>query len=163
MADITATHSHKTDEWETPAWLINLIIEEFGPITLDPCCTRENIKGSYGFTKQKDGLSQPWSGLTYVNPPYSEVGKWAKKSYEEALAGNAMVLFLCAARTDTRWWWDYARKGEVRFINGRLRFSYEGQPTNVSAPFPSALIVFRRGMLVTPSTVYWEITKEWRK
>jgi hypothetical protein len=46
---------------------------------------------------------------------------------------------LVPARTDTRWWHDYAMRGEVRLLPGRLRF---GDARN-SAPFPSAVVVFR--------------------
>lgn len=39
---------------------------------------------------------------------------------------------------DFAWWHDYAAKGQVRFLRGRLRF--EGGKH--SAPFPSAVVVF---------------------
>jgi hypothetical protein len=46
---------------------------------------------------------------------------------------------LVPARTDTRWWHDYAVQGEIRFIRGRLKFG--GHKAN--APFPSAVVIFR--------------------
>src|SRR5262245_13522731 len=75
-----------------------------------------------------------------MNPPYGRViGLWVKKAHESSLAG-ATVVCLVPARTDTRWWQDYATKAaEIRFIPGRLKF---GQATS-SAPFPSAMLVFR--------------------
>jgi len=39
----------------------------------------------------------------------------------------------------TAWWHDYAVRGEVRFLRGRLKF---GNSKN-TAPFPSAIVVFR--------------------
>ena len=48
------------------------------------------------------------------------------------------MVCLVPARTDTAWWHDYAAKGAVRFIRGRLKF---GGHKN-SAPFPSALVIF---------------------
>jgi hypothetical protein len=45
---------------------------------------------------------------------------------------------LVPARTDTAWWHDYAAKGRVRFIRGRLKFGNATTP----APFPSALVIF---------------------
>lgn len=164
MADLKATQMSKTDEWETPTWLIRVIEEEFGPITLDPCATAENSKGLLYFPKEDNGLIQQWHGLTFVNPPYSEVAAWTEKSYQEAFAGNATVLLLVAARTDTRWWWKWVRQGEVRLIQGRLRFDLNGEEIKVSAPFPSALVIFRRYVdRYSPSTVYWDIPKEMRK
>jgi site-specific DNA-methyltransferase (adenine-specific) len=62
-----------------------------------------------------------------------------KKAYESSLEGVTVVC-LIPARTDTRWWHDYAAKGEVRFLRGRVRF--EGSVSG-PAPFPSAVVVFR--------------------
>jgi hypothetical protein len=75
-----------------------------------------------------------------MNPPYGrEIGLWMRKAYESSLQG-ATVVGLVPARTDTAWWHDFAAKApEVRFIRGRLKF---GRSRN-SAPFPSAVIVFR--------------------
>ena len=55
-----------------------------------------------------------------------------------ALRGGATVVCLVPARTDTAWWHDYAMRGEIRFIRGRLKF---GSSKN-SAPFPSAIVIF---------------------
>jgi hypothetical protein len=38
------------------------------------------------------------------------------------------------------WWHDYAKKGHVYFLRGRLKF---GSARN-SAPFPSAIVTFGR-------------------
>lgn len=75
-----------------------------------------------------------------MNPPYGrEIGQWVQKAYESAQAG-ATVVCLLPARTDTQWWHRYVLKAsEVRFIAGRLKF---GGSTS-SAPFPSAVVVFR--------------------
>jgi hypothetical protein len=40
---------------------------------------------------------------------------------------------------DTGWWHEYATRGEIRFLRGRLRF---GGAVN-GAPFGSAVVVFR--------------------
>lgn len=163
MADIKATLSHKQNDWETPDWLIRVIENEFGPITLDPCATNENSKGLLYISKEDNGLAHPWHGLTFVNPPYDDIAAWVEKSYQEALVGNATVLLLIAARTDTRWWWRWVRQGEVRLLQGRLRFGRDGETVNVSAPFPSVLVVFRRYLdRYSPSTVYWNIPREER-
>ena len=53
---------------------------------------------------------------------------------------GALVVCLLPARTDTRWWQDYARRGHVWFQRGRLKF---GHARN-AAPFPSAIVTFGR-------------------
>lgn len=73
-----------------------------------------------------------------MNPPYGrEIGHWMKKAYESSLTG-AVVVCLVPARTDTKWWHDYAMKGDIEFIKGRLKF---GDAKN-NAPFPSAVVIF---------------------
>jgi len=74
-----------------------------------------------------------------MNPPYGRgIVAWMQKAYESSQQG-ATVVCLVPARTDTRWWHHYAKQGEIRFLQGRLKFS----GSQNSAPFPSAIIVFR--------------------
>lgn len=74
-----------------------------------------------------------------MNPPYGRtIGDWMRKAYESSQNG-ATVVCLVPARTDTVWWHDYAMRGEIEFIKGRLRFNGHKN----SAPFPSAVVVFR--------------------
>ncbi len=136
----TAVHfSSATDLWATPQDLFDKLNAEFA-FDLDVCATPENAKVIRYFTKEQDGLAQPWSGRCWMNPPYGrEIGRWMHKAYCAALFGDATVVCLVPARTDTAWWHDYAIKGEVRFLRGRLKF---GGHKN-SAPFPSAIVIFR--------------------
>lgn len=130
--------SSATPEWETPQSLFDELNAEFA-FSLDVCATPENAKCPAFFTRGQDGLSQPWTGVCWMNPPYGrEITAWMRKASESAAAG-ATVVCLVPARTDTAWWHDYATRGEVRFIRGRLRFSN----ATASAPFPSAIVIFR--------------------
>lgn len=131
--------SSATCEWATPQWLFDALAREF-VFTLDPCATAENAKCARFFTAADDGLAQDWRGdVVFMNPPYGTViGRWMQKAFESAQAG-ATVVCLVPARTDTAWWHDYAMCGEVRLLRGRLKF---GNAQN-SAPFPSAIVIFR--------------------
>lgn len=131
--------SSRTDEWATPRWLFDALDSEFG-FTLDPCCTHENAKCKRHFTIEENGLEQDWSGETvFMNPPYgTQIGQWMKKAYFESRKG-AIVVCLVPARTDTRWWHSCAMRGEIRLLKGRLKFGN----AETSAPFPSAIVVFR--------------------
>ena len=74
-----------------------------------------------------------------MNPPYGRaIAAWMKKAFEESRLG-ALVVCLVPSRTDTAWWHDYAAKGEITFVRRRLKFG--GAQT--SAPFPSAVVVFK--------------------
>lgn len=138
-------YSSETDEWATPQDLFDLLSAEF-LFTLDVCATPENAKCGRFYTKDDDGLHQPWDGVCWMNPPYGqEIGRWVGKAWN-ASRGGATVVCLVPARVDTGWWWDYCRYGEVRFLRGRLKF---GGGEN-AAPFPSAVVIFGR-----PAAVKW--------
>lgn len=138
MSAVSVHFSSATDLWATPQAFYDALHSEFG-FTLDVSATADNAKCRDYFTVEQDGLSQDWSGVCWMNPPYGrEICAWMRKAYESAQAG-ATVVCLVPARTDTAWWHDYAKRGEIRFIRGRLKF---GNAQN-SAPFPSAVVIFR--------------------
>lgn len=128
------------EDWGTPQWLFDALDKEFG-FTLDVCASDENAKCDRYYTIKDSGLLKDWkTNVCWCNPPYGpkQTGLWFHKAYAAAQAG-ATVVVLAPARTDTRWFHEYAMKGELRFLRGRLTF--EGAPS--TAPFPSLLSVFR--------------------
>ena len=132
-----ALFSHDSHHWATPRTLYDALDNEFH-FTLDPCPERGN-QDALWHGAEVNGLARPWSGhRVYCNPPYGpRVSEWLRKANEAEVA-----VFLLPARTDTRWWHEYAMKAdEIRFLRGRLRF---GAAQN-SAPFPSVILVFRNG------------------
>ena len=136
----TVHFTSNTNEWSTPSELYKRLNREFN-FTLDPCCTKENAKCERHYTIAEDGLQQNWKDdIVFMNPPYGrEIGRWIEKAYKESLRG-AIVVCLIPARTDTKYWHEYIfGKAEVRFIRGRIKF---GNGNN-SAPFPSAIIIYK--------------------
>lgn len=130
--------SSKTDLWATPQDFFDRYNAIYN-FTTDVCATDENAKCANYYTIATDGLSQTWTGNCWMNPPYGrEIKQWMQKAYESSLNG-ATVVCLVPARTDTAWWHDYAMQGEIEFIRGRLKFGGH----NNSAPFPSAVVVFK--------------------
>ena len=131
--------SSKTDLWYTPQDFFKKYDDVY-KFETDVCATDDNTKCAKYYTEEMDGLSQEWRGVCWMNPPYGRtIGKWMKKAYESSLSGTTVVC-LVPARTDTNWWHDYAMKGDIEFIRGRLKF---GGSKN-SAPFPSAVVVFKQ-------------------
>ena len=130
--------SSLTDEWATPLDFWTKLDNEIH-FDLDVCASITNAKCKKFYTKEQDGLSQPWTGRVWCNPPYGKkLPAWAKACAEYGRGGGIVVL-LVPARTDTRWWRDYCMTAsEIRFVPGRLKF---GNSKN-SAPFPSAVCIF---------------------
>lgn len=142
-------------EWETPHWLFNLLNKEF-EFTLDVCATAMNAMCANYISPAQNAFAVDWKGVCYMNPPYGrKIGQWIGRAYNQASIGNCTIVCLVPARTDTNWWWNYARKGEVRFLKGRLNFV--GAPN--SAPFPSAVVIFHKNHRPEmSSTAYWDVT-----
>lgn len=136
--------SSKTDIWSTPQSFFDKLDAEFH-FTLDVCASMENAKCDRYFTETDDGLHKEWRGVCWMNPPYGrEMPKWIRKAHEAALNG-AIVVCLLPSRTDTKAWHEYVMAAhEVRFVRGRLKFG----GCSSSAPFPSAVVVFRPAISV---------------
>lgn len=141
-----------TCEWETPPEVFKPLDEEFH-FDLDVCATRSNRKCKKFYSKEDDGLSKPWQGVCWMNPPYGrEINKWAAKAAGAADAGLATTVACLPARVDTRWFhdtvWDVragrAREGvELRFIRGRVRYINEKGERMASAKFPNVIVIWR--------------------
>ena len=134
----------KSENWRTPVWFFQQLHKEFG-FEIDLCASAENAQLAVFYTKDQDSLKQVWRGVCWMNPPYGRkaTGGWVRKAYISAKRNKATIVCLIPARTDTRWWHKYCAKAEVRFIRGRLKFN----GSKNAAPFPSALVIFKPGMV----------------
>ena len=145
MSNVTGIlQQPKSHEWETPPEFFRALDDEFR-FALDAAASLDNTLCTHFYSQDVNGLLYDWTwadGPVWVNPPFgSAIGKWVRKSYDQSQDG-ATVVMLIPARTETRWWHDYVmRSAEIRFVRGRLRFS----GSNVNAPFPSVVVVFRPG------------------
>ena len=125
--------------WVTPQWLFDRLDEEF-EFTLDACATEETAKCA-AFYPPEEGADRTWWGRSvFVNPPYDDLGRWLAKARHECVRGVLVSAVLVPAKTDTKWWHEYAMRAfEIRFIKGRLLFGDE----RGRAPFPSAVVIYR--------------------
>ena len=131
----------ETVEWGTPQALFDSLDAEFG-FTLDAAASDNNHKVVKYLTVKDNALEHDWPGVVWLNPPYGRVlNSWMRKAYEQHLKGSTVVC-LVPARTDTAWWHDYAMRGEIRFIRGRVKY-VRADGFSDSAPFGSAIVVFR--------------------
>lgn len=133
-------YSSASPEWYTPPQIVAAVVDFFDAIDLDPCAEAadpKTVPARVHFTASDDGLSRPWFGRVYMNPPYGDaIPPWIAKldtAYRsrEIEAGIALV----PARTDTAWFaplWQHT----ICFVRGRLKFG----GCEDSAPFPSALV-----------------------
>ena len=140
MADLTeARFASQSIEYETPLSLFDPLNDEFG-FTVDVCATDSNKKVEKYYSVENNGLAKEWRGSVWCNPPYGrDMPKWINKAYNSARNGDATVVMLIPARTNTIWWHDIVMKGEIRFIKGRPKFN-NGKH---GLPFPLAIVIFK--------------------
>lgn len=130
----------RTDVWLTPP----AILDALGPFDLDPCAPPVQPWPTAGatYTEADDGLTQPWFGRVWLNPPYSRplLGRFMRRMAEHD-RGVALIF----ARTETADFfgsvWD--RASGLLFLRGRLRFYREdGTPGSDTAGAPSVLCAY---------------------
>lgn len=131
--------SRSSDEWYTPPSLFEVLGLTFD---LDPAAPSGGVPwvpAARYFTKREDGLSQPWSGRVWLNPPYGRgTERWLRK-----LADHGDGLALVFARTDTAWFQRVATQATALcFVGGRLRFRRPDGTPGDTAPAPSLLVAF---------------------
>ena len=130
-----------TEVWLTPP----AVLEALGPFDLDPCAAPEPRPwptASVHYTEQQDGLSLPWYGRVWVNPPYSTatVGIWLEKLADHG-CGTALIF----ARTETKAFHAqvWQRATSLFFFAGRLFFHHsDGSQAKHNAGAPSVLIAY---------------------
>lgn len=142
-SSMAALAMSRADDWETPPDVFDPLNREFG-FTLDVAAQAHNAKCERFISPDDDGLVSDWgANVCWCNPPYgAAIASWIRKAWLASKYG-ATVVMLIPSRTDTAWWHDYAARGDVRFLRGRVQFYRDGNPIGVNAPFASAVVVFR--------------------
>ena len=88
------------DEWWTPAEVIEPVRAALGGIDLDPCTTAEAqrvIRAAHYYARPDDGLTLPWRGKVWLNPPYSNPRPWVLQLLERDTGAAACILTATSA------------------------------------------------------------------
>ena len=129
----------KNDEWLTPPHVLNAL----GKFHLDPCApvTRPWEMADQHYTVNDNGLTQPWQGRVWLNPPYGlEAAQWLAR-----LAAHGTGTALIFARTETEMFFEYvwSKASALLFLKGRLHFHYvDGARAAANGGAPSVLIAY---------------------
>lgn len=129
----------KNDEWLTPPE----ILRSLGGFDLDPCAPiiRPWDTASRHFTVNDDGLSKPWAGRVWCNPPFGrEAIKWLRRMVDH---GNGIALI--PARTETSMFYEtvWNKADSVLFIKGRPHFHFvDGTRAEFNSGAPICLIAY---------------------
>lgn len=141
-------------EWYTPPGIFDALtagarrshqvfFDERFEFDLDPCAPPGGlpwIPAATSYCEADDGLTQPWRGRVWLNPPYGRhTGSWLRR-----LAAHGDGIALVFARTETEWWHEVVpTAAAVCFIAGRITFvDAERRPGKFNGGAPSALIAW---------------------
>jgi hypothetical protein len=92
----TEVKTKETDERYTPGYLLEKFRELLGEIDLDPCASEDDRHRvcNNSFTALNNGLETDWRGLQlYINPPGSQIRKFAKKFLVEVTEPSVFLIF----------------------------------------------------------------------
>jgi phage N-6-adenine-methyltransferase len=122
------------DDRRTLPEVFEPLAKEFGPFTVDVAANVENAKCARYYTKEQDGLAQPWADeVVWCNPPYSDIRPWVEKALRETADRRCrrVVMLLPANRCEQKWWQELVEpvrdRGfgvRSRFLPGRPRFGW---------------------------------------
>ncbi len=114
-----APNEGATVEWYTPGWIFDKMGISFD---LDPCTPPGGlswIPAAKTYSLPTNGLTAPWDGKVWCNPPYGR----ATKDWMERMNRHRNGVALVFARTDTEWFHRSAANADaLLFLEGRVKF-----------------------------------------
>ncbi len=146
-----ACYSSESDEWYTPAEVVESARLVMGRIDLDPAsCPVANrtVRASAYYSQRQDGLhpSRPWRGCVWMNPPYGGKAKdFTNRLLVELAAGNVeQAIVLLGSQAMVTQWADPAIRAaaSIGFTRGRWAFEPGNGQATSSPAGGSALLYY---------------------
>lgn len=135
------------NEWYTPQQYVNAAREVMGTIDLDPAsCELANktVQASFYYTKEDNGLTLPWSGRIWLNPPYGVTnGVNNQKAFTEKLLSEyhanriEQAIILTLGVTNNAWFQPLLHSFPICFHSKNIRFNRKDGSTGTFG-FPLA-------------------------
>jgi len=124
-------------EWYTPPKYIEAAKKVMGTIDCDPCTSelaQSVVQAGTYFTIDDDGLTRPWAGNIWMNPPYASkiITAFVDKLLASLASKDAsQAIMLTHNNADTAWFHKAAMNSDsVCFTRGRVRFYDENGEGN---------------------------------
>jgi ParB family chromosome partitioning protein len=136
---ITAALRPQSSDWYTPAHVIDAARAVMGGIDVDPASCRtanQTVRAARYFTVADDGLTHPWPGRVWLNPPFSgrTAAKFVRKAFAEYDSGRTTqaVLVVSLLPVATAWFRPLLDRCPLCFV-GRIPFVRQDGVTDTPA------------------------------
>lgn len=130
MTDEPLPPEDPRQRWRTPAPWREFLNRRYGPIDLDAAAESDGgaVCATY-YTREIDGLKQPWARVTFCNPPFDDLEAWVKKLIHEVWIAKRCetCIFVAPTRTD-RHWWAIAERYAAHWYDPEGRIDYDPPP-----------------------------------
>jgi hypothetical protein len=110
----------QSDDWYTPREIFDALGLVFD---LDPCSPGPDhwVPARQVFTKRDDGLSKPWRGLVFMNPPFG--GRNGHVPRLRKFLDHANGIAIVRAYTSSAWFHEWGTRAEtMMFPRGKTKF-----------------------------------------
>jgi len=114
--------TEKNDSVATKRELWQPIAERMGGFDLDPAAGCEPTPiANKRYTEADDGLTQPWYGTVWLNPPFSEKRVWFKRLVDQYKNGDVeRAVALSTTGTSAVWFQEWFSTADlIVFLEGR--------------------------------------------
>lgn len=139
-------HNSGDFEWYSPPQWVEAARRVMGGVDLDPASTEvanQVIQAERFYTAEEDGLTRPWAGRVWMNPPYMQpaVDRFCARLAREVAAGSvAEACVLVNNATETAWFQTLvAEAAAICFPRGRTKYWH---PDKETAPLQGQAIVY---------------------
>ena len=120
-----------SDDHYTPKWVFDLLGVEFDIDVASPLDGIPWIPTKRFYTQNDDGLIQPWTGLIWCNPPYSNVRPWVDKMKQHRNGIMLLPMVKSYWRLDV--WNDADGICEPNGVD-RIKFIHKGKEKDIMFP-----------------------------
>lgn len=132
------------DTWATPRSLGRGLVKRFH-CDLDVAAAPHNALCRRFYTREDNGLTSPWNGIVWCNPPYSDPLPWVKKAIEESRRGLFRAVMLLPLSGGTEWYRLCLLNAERWDLDERVQFVAPPETKKSTNTHGSFLAVFGYG------------------
>lgn len=145
--------SDRHDEYATPPYIWRPLARSVGGFDLDPASGAESTPiADKRYTKEDNGLTEPWEGDVWLNPPFADKpstgeGKreaWLKKARSEVKRPEVRtVTVLLPVDVSTKWFHQHVVEADVIcFLDHRPEFEGNKAEDTGNTSFAVQIVVY---------------------